>query len=106
MSTPDPWWIEVDSCVSRETDRPGPRYGATPYQIAIRLEFFKPFPGTSTATYTFAPVGAGTKVTWAMDGSSSFMMKAFHLVVNMDKLLGADFERGLAAMKNEVEKPS
>jgi len=73
-------------------------------EVGIKLEFVKPFPATNRATYTFAPDGAGTKVTWAMDGDKNFLMKAFHLFVNMDKLIGTDFERGLAAMKRTTEQ--
>jgi hypothetical protein len=74
-----------------------------PSQIAIRLEFLKPFAATNTATFTFAKDDASTKTTWAMDGKNNFMSKAFHLVMDMDKLIGADFERGLAAMKVAAE---
>ena len=80
-----------------------------PSLVVIKLEFTKPFAQTSTATFTFVPVAEGTKVTWAMDGESNFVGKAFSLFVNMDKLLGSDFERGLAAMKANAEsapKPS
>jgi len=73
-------------------------------EVGIKLEFLKPFAATNRATYTFAPEGNGSTVTWAMDGEKNFFMKAFHLFVNMDKLLGADFERGLAAMKRTAEQ--
>jgi len=60
---------------------------------------------TNTATFTFAPSadGRGTKVTWAMDGRHSFAGKAFTLFMNMDKMVGTDFERGLAAIKSASE---
>lgn len=74
-----------------------------PSRIAIRLEFSRPFAATNTATFTFAPQGSGTKVTWAMDGANGFVAKAFSLFVDMDMLVGGDFERGLAAMKAIVE---
>ena len=75
-----------------------------PARVSIKLEFFKPFAATNTATYSFVPVPGGTRVTWAMDGSNDFVGKAFHLFVDMDRLVGADFERGLARMKSLVEQ--
>lgn len=79
-----------------------PSAGAT-QRIQIKLEFLKPFAATNTATFTFAKTAEGTKTTWAMDGNNNFMSKAFHLVMDMDKMLGPDFERGLAAMKIAAE---
>lgn len=75
-----------------------------PRAVGIKLEFLKPFAATNRATYTFAPDGGGTKVTWAMDGDKNFLLKAFHLFVDMDKLVGADFERGLLALKHVTEQ--
>ena len=72
--------------------------------VAMRLEFLKPFAATNTADFTLAPEGGGTKVTWAMTGKKNFMSKAFGLVMNMDKLVGADFEKGLNNLKEIVEK--
>jgi hypothetical protein len=74
-----------------------------PSQIVIKLEFLKPFAATNTATFSFVPAPEGTKVTWAMDGQNNFMAKAFHLVFDMDKMVGGDFERGLADMKAHAE---
>jgi hypothetical protein len=82
---------------------------ASPSLVGIKLEFLKPFAATNTATFTFAPASEGTKVTWAMDGENGFMSKAFSMFVDMDKMLGADFEQGLASMKTLAEsapKPS
>ncbi len=70
-----------------------------PSTIGIKLEFLKPFAATNQTTFTFANTGGGTKVTWAMEGKNNFAAKAFSLFMNMDKLVGGDFERGLAAMK-------
>lgn len=75
-----------------------------PSEIVIKLEFIQPFAGTDTATYSFAEVPGGTRVTWAMDGKKNFVSKAFHMVFDVDKLLGADFERGLARMKAVAEQ--
>lgn len=72
-------------------------------EIGIKLEFIKPFTATNQATFTFVPEAGGTKVTWAMDGENNFLSKAFCLFVDMDKMVGADFEKGLASLKTVVE---
>lgn len=64
--------------------------------IRIRLDFEKPFPGTAHATFTFKPEGEKTQVTWALDGTNNFLAKAVHLVLDMDKMVGGQFEEGLA----------
>lgn len=75
-----------------------------PSLVSIKLEFTKPFAATNTATFTFAGSGNGTKVTWAMDGKNSFGGKAASLFMDLDKMVGADFEKGLAAIKAVSEK--
>ena len=72
-------------------------------RIRIRLDFLKPFKSTNTAEFTFQPQGNQTLVTWNMTGGKNFMCKAFSLVMNMDKMVGGDFEKGLAGMKSLVE---
>ena len=69
--------------------------------IRITLEFIRPFPSNSTAEFSFKPEGGGsqTLVTWSMTGRKNFICKAFCMFVNMDKMVGGDFERGLASMK-------
>ena len=77
---------------------------STPHKkIAIRLEFLKPMKAINTAEFTFTPAGDQTQVTWSMFGKNSFMGKAFGLIVNCDKMIGKDFEQGLATMKSVVE---
>jgi uncharacterized protein YndB with AHSA1/START domain len=71
--------------------------------IRIQLEFFKPFAGNSIAELTFKPEGNQTAVTWSMTGTNNFMAKAIHLFINMDKMIGGQFEKGLADMKSVVE---
>ncbi len=71
--------------------------------IRIKLEFIKPFTCTNTAEFTFQPQGNQTLVTWGMTGHNNFMGKAFGLFMNMDKLIGGDFEKGLASLKTLAE---
>ena len=77
-----------------------------PALVGLKLEFLKPWKATNDTTFTFVPSDAGTKVTWAMEGEKGFVMKAFGLVMNMDKVVGRDFERGLAALKSLAETPA
>jgi len=71
--------------------------------IRIKLEFFKPFAGNSIAEFTFKPEANQTAVTWSMAGENNFMAKAIHLFMNMDTMIGSQFEKGLADMKSVVE---
>lgn len=72
--------------------------------VVLKLEFKKPFEDTSTAQFRFKPEGDKTVVTWSMEGQCNFVSKAVQLFLDMDKLLGADFENGLASMKKVVEE--
>ncbi len=74
--------------------------------IRINLEFFKPFAATNLAEFTFRPEGDQTVVTWSMSGKNNFMAKAIHLFMNMDKMIGGQFEQGLAQMKSAAEAAS
>jgi uncharacterized protein YndB with AHSA1/START domain len=71
--------------------------------VQIRLEFQKPFQATNTAEFTFKPEGEQTVVTWSMFGQNNFMGKAISLFMDCDKMVGGDFEKGLASMKSIVE---
>jgi hypothetical protein len=67
--------------------------------IRCRLDFIKPFASTDTAEFTFQPAGPQTLVTWSMFGETNFVSKAVCLFMSMDKMLGGDFEKGLAGLK-------
>jgi hypothetical protein len=72
--------------------------------IRIKLEFFKPFTATNTAEFTFKPEGNRTVVTWNMSGQNNFIAKAVHLFMDVDKMVGKDFEAGLANLKAVTER--
>jgi uncharacterized protein YndB with AHSA1/START domain len=74
--------------------------------IRIRLEFARPFKATSTAEFTFRPEGDRTAVTWSLTGRNNFMVKAIGLFMDMDRMIGGDFEQGLAQMKSVAEAAS
>jgi Polyketide cyclase / dehydrase and lipid transport len=71
--------------------------------IRIKLEFLRPFKATNTSEFTFKPQGNQTMVTWSMSGKNNFVFKAFGMFMNMDKMVGGDFEKGLAQLKSVVE---
>ncbi len=73
-------------------------------KLAIDLHFIKPFEARNVATFAFAPTAAGgTDAAWSMTGKRNFMSKAFSLVMDMDKMVGPDFEKGLAGIKRLAE---
>lgn len=74
-----------------------------PNEIDIKIDFLKPWEAHNNITFRLQPQGGGTLVDWRMTGPSNFMAKVFSVFVNMDKLVGKDFEKGLAAMKAEAE---
>jgi uncharacterized protein YndB with AHSA1/START domain len=71
--------------------------------VRIRLEFLRPFAAANTGEFTFKPDGDRTTVIWSMFGTNNFMAKSFGLIMNMDKLVGGDFEKGLAQLKAIAE---
>ncbi|WP_165185040.1 SRPBCC family protein [Caulobacter soli] len=76
---------------------------AAPSKLQISLDFTKPFAAHNVAIFTLAPEGDATRVTWAMDGPSPFFFKLMDVVFNMDRMLGKDFEAGLADLKAKAE---
>jgi len=79
-----------------------------PERLVERLEFIEPFQSVAETTFDFKSTSpASTRVTWSLDGKSNFVGKAFSLVMSMDKMIGADFEDGLANLKRvaEASKP-
>lgn len=78
-----------------------------PYDhIKIKLEFFKPFAGTNDTLFTFKPQGTGTQVDWKMSGKNNFIGKAMCVVMNMQDMVGRQFDQGLASIKKIAEGKS
>jgi hypothetical protein len=75
-----------------------------PSKIVIKLDFFAPFEGHNTAEFTMLPQGDATNVTWLMHGPLPFMGKVMHVFINMDRMVGKDFEAGLTNLKRLTEK--
>ena len=75
-----------------------------PTRVDIKLSFLKPFKVENRTAFTITPVDGASRVLWEMTGTNNFMFKVMGLVMNMDKMVGTDFEKGLAAMKDEAER--
>ena len=71
--------------------------------VRMRMDFIKPFASTCVAEFTFRAEGDGTQVTWSLAGPKNFISKAAGLVMNMDKMIGGQFEEGLANIKRVSE---
>ncbi len=118
-------WEKLDPAMTRTYDGPAKGVGAsyawvgndkvgsgrmqiqkvTPArEVEFALHFIKPFEANNLGRFTFEPQGAGTKVTWSMSGKNPYIAKLMGIFFNMDKMIGKDFESGLANMKAAAEK--
>ncbi|MFN0162054.1 MAG: SRPBCC family protein [Burkholderiales bacterium] len=78
---------------------------AAPQKVVARLEFKEPMTATNRVEFTLAPQAGATTVTWAMSGPMPFMSKLMSVFMSFDKMVGPDFEAGLANLKKLAEKP-
>ena len=77
---------------------------SVPSKIVIKLDFFKPFEGHNTAEFTILPQGDAIMLTWTMSGPAVFMSRLMQVFINLDHMIGRDFEAGLANLKKLTEK--
>ena len=78
-----------------------------PQHVGMTLDFVAPFEAHNRVDFTLQPEGPGaTRVTWAMHGPVPYVAKMAHLVFNMDRMVGQDFEDGLANLQAVVQKPA
>jgi uncharacterized protein YndB with AHSA1/START domain len=75
-----------------------------PSKVAIKLDFAKPFEAHNLVEFTLEPKGDVTNITWAMQGDTPYFAKVIHVFLNMDSIVGKDFEAGLANLKTVAEK--
>jgi hypothetical protein len=75
-----------------------------PSRVTIKLDFKRPFEAHNVADFTLVPVDGGTSVSWSMSGPTPFFGKILHVFIDMDKMVGRDFEAGLANLKAIAEK--
>lgn len=74
--------------------------------VTYKLEFLRPMADIATARFTLKPQDGGTALTWSFDGEQSFVEKAFGLLIDLDQMLGAQFEEGFNNLRPIVEKPA
>jgi len=75
-----------------------------PSKVTLKLDTIKPFEGHNTVEFTLQPQGETTTVTWAMHGAVPYMAKLFCMLMNGDRMVGDDFETGLANLKALAER--
>ena len=92
----------------QQGDRPGTHGDrgdrVPPSQVTLKLDFTRPFEAHNIVDFTLEPRGDSTQVTWAIHGPSPFMSKVMGIVFDMDKMIGKDFEAGLAELKTVSEQ--
>jgi uncharacterized protein YndB with AHSA1/START domain len=71
--------------------------------VTLRLDMYKPFKGSNIIEYALEPKGGTTDMSWSMRGEAPFISKVIRLFMDMDKMVGNDFEAGLASLKSRVE---
>jgi uncharacterized protein YndB with AHSA1/START domain len=75
-----------------------------PSKVALDLNMIKPFEAKNTVEFTLEPQGDATRVTWAMNGRTPYIAKIVHVFFDMDRMVGSDFETGLANLKTVAER--
>jgi hypothetical protein len=90
--------LETQSLETQSPETPAPS------KILIKLDFFKPFEGHNTAEFTMLPHSDATYLSWVMRGPAPFISKLMQVFMNLDHMIGKDFEVGLANLKKLAEK--
>lgn len=75
-----------------------------PQRVSIRLNFIKPFAATNQVDFVLEPQGDSTRVTWDMHGPAPYVTKLMSTFFDMDRMIGRDFELGLANLKAAAER--
>lgn len=76
----------------------------SPNSVSMRLTMLEPFEANNNVVFTLRPRGEATDVTWTIEGPVPYFMKIAHLFFDMDKMVGKDFEAGLAGLKAVAER--
>jgi carbon monoxide dehydrogenase subunit G len=74
-----------------------------PSKVTLKLDFVKPFEAHNIVEFALEPKDDATNVTWAMQGATPYFAKIIHVFINMDSMVGKDFETGLANLKAAAE---
>ena len=75
-----------------------------PSRVKLKLDFLKPFEAHNVVEFNLEPKGESTNVTWAMQGDTPYFAKIIHVFIDMDSMVGKDFEAGLANLKAAAER--
>ncbi|MPZ55092.1 MAG: polyketide cyclase [Rhizobiales bacterium] len=75
-----------------------------PSKVTLKLDFVRPFEAHNQVDFVLEPRGESTDITWKMQGPQPYFAKVIGVVFNMDKMVGKDFESGLANLKAAAEK--
>lgn len=75
-----------------------------PSNVRLSLQFVRPFEAQNEVEFDLVPEGDATRVTWSMDGTTPYLAKIIHVFVDMDGMVGGDFESGLLAMKEAARQ--
>ena len=73
-------------------------------RIVMKLDMIKPMEAHNRVEFTLEPKGDATQVTWVMSGPSPYVAKVMSTVFSMDRMVGGEFEKGLADLKAQAEK--
>ncbi|MBI2385879.1 MAG: SRPBCC family protein [Elusimicrobia bacterium] len=76
-----------------------------PKKVVMDLHFLRPMEGRNVARYEVTPVAGGSEVAWSIEGPMPFVSKVMYVFFDMDKMIGAEFEKGLGDLKVLAEKP-
>lgn len=75
-------------------------------KVVQDLEFFRPMEMKAVASITLSPAEGGTKVVWSYDAQQDLIGKAFTMFMDMDAMMGPEFDKGLASLKGAAEAAS
>ncbi|RMI34862.1 SRPBCC family protein [Nocardia stercoris] len=78
--------------------------GTEPGRVDIDLNFRKPFKADNKVEFRFTPADSGTTVSWSMSGRKNLLMRVLAPIFDTDKVVGKDYERGLAGLKRLAEQ--
>jgi uncharacterized protein YndB with AHSA1/START domain len=77
---------------------------AAPSRVVLKLDFLEPFEAHNVVQFTMTPRGDATEVSWDMRGPTPYLAKILHVFIDMDRMVGRDFEAGLANLKALAER--
>ena len=75
-----------------------------PSTVTLALHFIKPFKVDDIAQFTLQPTDGGTEVVWTLSGPMLYVSKLMSVFFNLDRMIGGDFEAGLARLKALAEQ--